>query len=704
LIIWYKPTSILETVWKQVEATDRPGAGANITYRIGPIIANSTFPTYDIKTRVTYVTNEVSTILGNAQLNSTGGVTSYDPSDIQLYVSNGWTLPTTPLPGRRDDTLSVLKSVKSIPVDNSTSSQILSFRQSLINAPINPDISGVKIAYRKSADAGTSTWSLDALQYFVEKDIEFDLAKYVPGLTTTGTSEQVWMTPYTQIPGVLTSNGNWDLIAKFKYKDGSYSSRQTRLMGFFDSGNPTRDAFTFPPPIVENAGDFTYQTLAQAITTGTIANPLNLTIGINTVETVTVNNAPAIDIYITPPPGASRNFFRGYLVLVRPQNGNGVWTETQLTDPTVSYFRKTSSSITPNCCKATVAIPGWDVGFQLALIPLVYDPVTQTRKTGYNAVFGQVRGIHNRTTAFDYPASSYPGGLGDWSPLFNFTQQVAGAVRQVSVVPPPIAATLNDVVTIREFESRSESPQGPDYTDWYFNGTNYVNPHFYYVKISTDYIGPITNLHIYRRNASGALSGNFPRYYGVGEFERIVISKATLDANGGVINLRQPTHYLNFRRDLQANITSGPTGLLTDAVINLVSGTGGDAGYRALESLGGGDDQIFIVVENALGMSTRAIHLQGSNDNISRRIGRGTINILTTNGLPQPINWPAQFETSYDAGWRRRVSEAISALPAAKIRFVSGFTTSGFPRTNIAGTGLVYTVIDVTPSKGPGII
>jgi hypothetical protein len=140
---------------------------------------------------------------------------------------------------------------------------------------------------------------------------------------------------------------------------------------------------------------------------------------------------------------------------------------------------------------------------------------------------------------------------------------------------------------------------------------------------------------------------------------------------------------------------------LTDAVINLVAGTGGDAGYRAYYEGGEANDQIFIVIENALGMSTRAIPLQGAPNGVTRTFG--IINVLTTNGLPQPISWPAQFETSYDAGWRRRVSEAISAVPAAKIRF-SSQTPTGFPRTNTAGTGVTNPVIDVTPSKGPGII
>ena len=282
LLVWYKPTSVLETIWKQVEITDRPGAGNTITYRLGPMIASSEFPTYDIRTRVKYATGEVSSIVDTSQLATGSGTAQNDPTDTQYIVGVGWTVPTVGIVGRRDDVFGVLKTINQqtqaqIQGGATSLPDVITYRQSLTGYPINKDIIGAKWYYRP---IGTT--------YFEEYEEIFD-ATYVPGASYSKAFIQDWMR------GNLTDGTDWDIIVRVKYNDNTYSSKQFRAMGMTsarrNNGAIGQDGFTYSPYahasiFYENVTAYSFQTFNQGVQSAAVTDPRNTKMGDNNEDLV----------------------------------------------------------------------------------------------------------------------------------------------------------------------------------------------------------------------------------------------------------------------------------------------------------------------------------------------------------------------------------------------------------------------------------
>jgi len=677
LLIWYKPSAASETVWRQVEATDRPGPGNNISYRLGPMAGGSSFPQYDIQTRVVYQSGEMSTVLGTSQLNTSGsGVTTQDPSDSQVIISSGWQLVTTRPTGRRDDIIGDLKNVNSGNVSTLTNTaDVLYFKQNTTGIPINYDITGVKMYYRPYV-LDSNSFLTNTSTYFYERDIDFPVGQYVPGSTIEIPNPVKFTYPNNED---IPTASRWDIICKFKYVDSTYSRKHSRIMNVGSSPITGQDSFGGGETgVIEYAGSYPITTIAMAISTGSVADPKTLTCGAMAIEADYQNpNLVNMNIFMALGTTSADAYLRGYRVLYRPRNGNGVWTTYDTLD---TRNQATRGAPATACSKITLAIASYDVEYQIAVIPLIYNPVTRAREEGYNCIFGS-GSIHNRTASLDYPYGN------NWINLFHFRNILASAARQESAAPPAAAATLNDTVIVKQYQYLYE--RIPGQLDSYgVTATNLISCGYYSIKIDTNALSDFVKLHIYRRlSLSLAPATNRSKYLGLSQWEHLELTAAELTTNINRINLRPPMGWNNFKS------TSGTTSTHATLYDTTKTTIGTDNGFRLFYPYDIGGTEFYLVVENSLGICQKAVWLKTNTDGYIF----GQADILANLGIPNIVNFPGTIDNGIDLGWDRKLSEATSGIPWDHLRFNSTIPA-------VVSGSLQKPFIGVTPSTGPAII
>jgi len=610
LFLWYKPSVSTETVWTQIEISTRPGSGQNITQRIGPLLIAGVYNTYDVRTRVSYVTGEMSTIYGSTQFIMNGSATQ-DPTDTHATVTSGWTLNTTPVSGRRDDYFEQIVGVPQLSGGSVQNPRKLSIRvqQSLLQ-PLNPDIVGVKFFYKTAAAT-----------YWDEAEFTFAGGTYLAGQSVT-----VDFTSVAYIGG--TGNPNiYNFIARWKYVDNSYSTRQHRFTTV-DVANPV-DPFYGSYPVNELVTAYSFQTVSQGVASGAIGDRLNMTISVQQINTYGVGAVPqnSIRFFVYKPDVSVVQYWRGVRVMYRPV--------TPGANPTYTTY---------DCLNAPDAagfmifdIPCvYDAEYQYVFVPLVYS-TSGTRVMGNKAIFGQAT-VNGVSTRANYPTN------GDWAPSFNLRRE------DTSIALGEIQsgfAQANPTIVVNSWSTLNEMPGWGEVFD---AGSSFQLTHHYRLSFQNSHIANFSELHIYRRQRT-----DFPATYnsvtnpmsqGYGFWEKIVLTTAKIPTTPGlthIINLRPPQSYAmsNSRATTQADI-----------VFPIASTS--DRSFRQIYSRCRQYQEEFIfVVKTTTGFSISAIFLPGAASSDT------PYDILNRVGPPTTITWPsAIYESPSVVGWKKTFAEA----------------------------------------------
>jgi hypothetical protein len=335
-------------------------------------------------------------------------------------------------------------------------------------------------------------------------------------------------------------------------------------------------------------------------------------------------------------------------------------------------------------------IPRYDTEYQIAVIPLVYNPVTHAREEAYNAIFGS-GAIHNRTTALDYPPNN------DWLNVFHFKAEATSAVRLESVSPPQTPAGENDTIIVKKFEYRIEPMPGTTGPEILYGTTttNLISHCYYNMTFDTFSLGGFTKLHIYRRANIAAYynqTNRPPKYSGLGEWEHIQITANQLAANGKQVNLRTPIWISSFNTTPGAVVNTSTFSNLYEPLWTTI---GGDNTYRNFYPCDIGGTEFYVVVENTLGISKKALWLRTDPNGY---ILNGNVDILAGMGIPGPVDFPGTIDAGIDAGYRRRITEAINGtVPWNHIRY-------GYTIPAVVSGSIPKPFTGTTPSTGPAII
>ena len=222
--VWFKRSTPAETVYKELEIKDRPGAGKNVTFTIGPLIKDY----YKLYHRVTYSTGDSSTVIGNLQLDANGVILTEDPKDFNETVGAGWTLPTSATPNSKSNYLSSIVGTPLLTTGNPRNPRemTITVKQDIQNEPINGYIAGMNIYYKTTAN-----------KYWKTAQVNFDQT-YAEG------SSYTFSLPFTL--GATGTVATYDWVLRFRYADGSESQYQYRNMGVNVNNNPA-GAFSYNP-------------------------------------------------------------------------------------------------------------------------------------------------------------------------------------------------------------------------------------------------------------------------------------------------------------------------------------------------------------------------------------------------------------------------------------------------------------------------
>lgn len=571
LLFWYKPAVATETVWRQVEITDRPGPGQNVTFKIGPLLIGGIYRAYDTRSRVTYTTGELSTRIGKAQIDTSSGQTVLDPSDSGEIVQQGWTLNTTQPSARRDDQFASIVGIPQLSGGSPTNPRTmnLKFAQDLSRSPANYDVIGVKAYYK-----------LSAATYWDEAVLTFKNGTYVPGATVT-----TEFTGYLNIPG---ADQFYDWIFRFRYSDGSEGTRQLRYTNIpVESylGSYNFNPFYGQQVVNELASAFSFQTVSQGEQTGAIVSATNMTIGVGFAAANRPLNSstPGIELFINPPDASIKQFWRGTKVYYRPVvPGNNPAYQTFVSRDIVPSGGSTTRTL--------VEFPiTYDQTYQYVVLPLYYDTVSNSIKEGSKANIGQ-GSIHGNQDRPDYPPTS------DWGPVLNFQPTSSSeALGQLTTG----FAQIDPTIVISEWRLINQLPGVYETKDL---GSSFQYGRFYRLSFTKDHIGNFTELHIYRRSNSrtpGLYDATTnPGSYGYGRWELIVLDTTVIGAGTETINLRAPVAYTEFKSGANSTATQ------FQVYYNNVS----------LKPFLGPDfyDEFIFVVKTTLGFSSKALYYKGS--------------------------------------------------------------------------------------------
>ena len=639
------------TVWQYADVKEKPGAGKEISFVVGPLIIpagyDASVAVHNYRAIVKYTTGERSTqfVTGQFTPSATSGTTVAISEVIQLTAS-AWTTPnTTQGTTSYDNDISVRGLVSSIGSPGAT--RTISFLvKDDINQQANWHIDGVAIYWKPSA----STYWNKTRQ---------DLAgTFIPG------SERQFA--FTGDIGIVGGPVLYDFIFRWYYTTGQESSRQLRTQIRVESPFATYpyDPFYGSTSRNEASTAYAFQTTDQAPpeVTGAAAN---VRVGINFIGGFFNNGANDLTMALEPPAAADlANYYRGISLQYRKvlAGGNPPLTVANIVPQVNGQTGK--FNLQP-------AVRPWefDTQHEMIIVPIVTLP---GGNRGYsNVALRGVGYVHNRTTASDYPADT------NWLPTWNFEQTTTQQALRLANQPFPAGSptvSVRDVVGIT----------GPGWN--YYNPTRVAltNPtrtrlnQYMRIRFNKPAIGNYVKTWIYRRvggfhttTIGGGYAGiAHAKYWGLGRWERIEVTDALYppDANGIVtVNLRGPTHNEEFDRYYQVpgyNDATKPTNTYANrALTNYVHNGGGTGygwkpgrvsywGFRWLNR--DHYPEILVIVETTSGLSDRAIRFV-PDFRVSGTDAPAEINLVPTD-LPQIFDYSAY--NAYDAGYQRNISEA----------------------------------------------
>ena len=338
--VFYYKRNTGDYQYRVVESTESPGIGETVNVSIGPL--QSTL--YKFIGVVKYSNGERSLKSATFNLTPSGGAS--DPTETIAVTKDLDLTAFSYAEGRRDTRVEVRALG---PVVNDVSGTLvpqpgdryinLVLGQSL-DQPLNPDITGVRIAYRAS---GTTYWAQEDVVFDKgwypgkqEEAVDSTGYTYIPSAyghtirwepTTTG----LGTTQYPSLPG---STDNYDFIFKWLYLDGSPSTVHTRFMtigverDFADrvaTGTSLHNTLVGTSPIYEGSTAFAY-TLAAVAPPTAAGNAAGVKFGFVNWEISGFNadrTAGRLKITVTEPNASDLQYFFGVWVDYRMYGQSG---------------------------------------------------------------------------------------------------------------------------------------------------------------------------------------------------------------------------------------------------------------------------------------------------------------------------------------------------------------------------------------------
>ena len=395
--------SSLDTFFRTYENNDIPGAGNKIFAKIGPLVNGQRI---EVVARVKYSTGEFSTGITRTGFNANANDPASDPVEWTEVVQAGWALPTNLPPNSRDTTMTrdIIETVSAgsrtilnAGVPYSPRRMRIRTRQEILSNGLNKFnyyIKGLNIYYKQSDQ---TVWRT-AYYNFPSGYQEGNLVDINSWETTPAMNLGVAFNTTTTAnnPG---RRQKYDIIMRYSYTDGTESQFQMRKMEVnteWDTGlldfNPfyggTGIAYAELVSDYVNAFGFVTDVTAGP---GFISDPLNLTIGINSIYANTtslygssIGSTPQIVINIDPPVASNLPDWAGVRVIKRKFGGSNETVDFLNIIPIFgqgTYQIKTPIDNTGTSTQWTSAT------YEYVVIPLVYTATGGTTPQEANTAF-----------------------------------------------------------------------------------------------------------------------------------------------------------------------------------------------------------------------------------------------------------------------------------------------------------------------------
>jgi hypothetical protein len=587
---WYKRNISTETVYQTAQSTQTPGIGRQVSHSIQGLVRGTT--PYVLIGRVRYSNGNSSTFTTTVALNTSGAISTENPTDFEATVGAGWSLPTQAANNPRDTIFASLTGVSSL--DGSSNRLLAITLTQDINNPsgLNSEVSGVNIYYKLASNT-----------YWKKLSQPFN-GSYFPGQSYT-------FTPTLDLgignPSPDDASDNFDFIFRFAYRDGTESQLQRRQMGVDVQGTGERfGSVQVMRSGQEPIGDFAFLTEEQA-PPGSVADARNMTIGLT--DAVVLQNPNRLTITINPPDVSNRPNWYGVRLRYRkiplaggvapaftqedifpvPQPNAGVW-----------QFRVTPVDFAPE-------------EYQIIITPIVRYSGAQTEANTSWIGQGQLD-----------PNYAY-----NQIPKLGFRTIESAQIPGITAQPFP---TANPKVLIKGWRKIIKN-----------NNTPAVNNRYYELEYNADHIAGLTGVRIYRRSNNGGNGDGVTsaRHLGLGRWEYIDVDTTPSTGNaeviGGnvVVNLRMPISVGEFNPYYLIGSSTQP---LENASFS----------WATKKIVADEFVDIVIVASTSSGASTVGM--------LMPRLGGSTIGTITTTALPLQItvsaydNYVAGYKRNITAG------------------------------------------------------
>lgn len=669
-ILWYREN--IYAPWVEIKNETRPGSGGEIPFTIGPRPAGN----YEFYVRCFASNGDGSTFVtqGNISVPPNAAEQNQNLTGIAtagtVQVTSGWTVPASQAPAtpRYDDDIDLLeirpKLVTGAIQNPRRMSVTINQITNTVSRVTNYNIDGVRIYYKYSADQYYSfedfRFETVSPQYYPGRQLQFDLAG---DFGVAGT----------------TNIQNYDFIVRLTYKDGKSALKQL---------GPARA----PVELFTGSNNF----ISVGTGAGAVARVSSLAIPTGSTIPTTdqdPNKAYATGADILP------NIFS---ITASPSVSTITW---QFNFPTTNVTRFRGYKL-----RWREVIPGSQAAFNTVDTGAV--PEETTGRIIYTLNSSQYQ--HGKT--YEWAVTAQYSPIGSPNPidctntlytkgyLIPFGNQIGNLYDRFGFASTLTTVALGNLVTAfpalptivakswTKIQPRPEVIDGTgvnansnfataDSSDVYRSGTNYYINRYYRLRFSAPSSG-YNQLVIYRRvfDTNGAQRSNLTtvaRYFGLGAWEKTVITMPTADADGfRTVYLRGPIDPNVFDRNYQlvAGATQfqsfyGPSGSypanITTKVTDVFPYYG--AGNTDPNSTSGKWVEYLIVLANSGVEETKALRLRdffaftrGSSYKTEVE-GFGVSNV-TNNQIVNTTDY-----NGYPAGFKRNLNEALVNATAGNI-------------------------------------
>jgi hypothetical protein len=550
-ILWYREN--LRAPWVEIKNETRPGAGGEIPFTIGPRPAGN----YEFYVRCFASNGDGSTFVTQGNISVPPNAAEQNPSLTGIatagtvQVTAGWTVPASQAPAtpRYDDDVDLLeirpKLVAGAIQNPRRMSVTINQITNTVSRVTNYNIDGVRIYYKYSADAYYSfedfKFEIQSPQYYPGRSVTFDLAGDFGVASTTNIQ-------------------NYDFIVRLIYKDGKSAEKQL---------GPARG-------LVEL---FTGSNNFVSVGTGAGAAARVSSLAIPTGSTIPTTDQDPNKAYAT---GADLlpNIFN---IKANPSASTITW---QFNYPTTNVTRFRGYKL-----RFREVIPGSQAAFTTVDI----DPVPDASSGRIIYTLNNNQYQHGKT--YEWAVTSQYSPIGSPNPIdctntlytkgylipfgdqtanlydrFGFstiltTVALGNLVTAFPALPTIVAKSWTKIQPRREVIDGTGINDVPGFAsafsaDIYKTGNNYYINRYYKLRFSAPSSG-YNQLVIYRRvydtvGAQRTTATQQARYFGLGAWEKTVITMPTADADGfRTVHVRGPIDPNLFSRNYE--VVAGDT-------------------------------------------------------------------------------------------------------------------------------------------------